>query len=197
MEAQMVPISALQHYVYCPRQCALIHLEQTYEENIYTLRGNRAHERVHDMGSETSRGRRVLRGVPLWSERLGLVGKSDVIEVAEDGSLVPIEHKVGPRKERMADDVQVCAQALCIEEMTGRRVLRAAIYHHASKRRRDVDLTPDLRTTTERVARLVHEQFQMLHVPPPVADARCRKCSLLDACMPHAVAALARKTHDL
>ena len=117
-ELLQVPISALQHYVYCPRQCALIHVEQTFDDSVFTQRGQQLHERAHEASSETVDGVRVERAVPLWSERLGLVGVADVVEF--DGPVVrPVEYKAGRRKPGRHDDVQVCAQALCLEEMLG------------------------------------------------------------------------------
>src|SRR3954470_4175210 len=112
-----VPISAIEHYSYCPRQCALIHVEQTFDENVYPIRGNLAHERV-DAAEETVRSDvRVARSVPLWSERYGLRGKADLVEFRADGPY-PVEYKVGARRGRHAD-LQLCAQALCLEEMLG------------------------------------------------------------------------------
>ncbi|MGY4706961.1 CRISPR-associated protein Cas4 [Candidatus Bipolaricaulota sp. J31] len=124
----LVPISALQHYVYCPRQCALIHVEQIWEENIYTLRGRRAHERVEIPEGIVREGVRVEYALPLWSQRLGLVGRADVVEFP-DGVPYPVEHKVGPRRARHADEVQLCAQALCLEEMLGVRVPKGALFY--------------------------------------------------------------------
>jgi CRISPR-associated exonuclease Cas4 len=121
-----VPISAIEHYSYCPRQCALIHVEQVFEENVFTIRGRLAHERV-EQGEETSAsGVRVFRDVPLWSERLGLRGKADVVEMRPEGPY-PVEYKVGKRHGAHAD-LQLCAQALCLEEMLASTVERGAIF---------------------------------------------------------------------
>lgn len=186
-DSESVPISALQHYVYCPRQCALIHLEQVWEENLFTLRGRRTHENVDLPHDYTAEGVRVELAVPLWSERLGLIGRADVVEFLPDGTPYPVEYKAGPRRARRADEVQLCAQALCLEEMLGRPVLRGALYHHGSRRRREVRFTPELRSQVERVVLDVRRLLQIGSMPPPAADERCRDCSLVDACMPFAL----------
>lgn len=180
-------ISALEHYSYCPRQCALIHVEQVFDENLYTLRGRRVHERTHDPESAVEEGVRVERGLSLFSERLGLVGKADVVEFRLDGTLYPVEYKSGPRRESRHDDVQLCAQAMCLEEMLGRDVTRGAVYHYASRRRREVVFDPELRSLTEETIQEVRRMLITATVPPPVADVRCPKCSLFDACMPFAL----------
>ncbi len=188
-EDELVMISALEHYSYCPRQCALIHVEHVYDENLYTLRGNRAHERAHDPDESASEeGIRVERGMPLFSERLGIVGKADVVEFDASGTPYPVEYKTGPRKENRHDDIQLCAQAHCLEEMLGREVPRGAVFHHSSRRRREVLFEGKLREVTEETIRVVREMISTSTVPPPVADARCPKCSLFDACMPFTLA---------
>lgn len=187
-----VPISALQHYSYCPRQCALIHMEQTFDENLYTLRGRAVHEQVDTPESRLEEGVRVERALPLYSRRLGLVGKADVVEFETDGTPYPVEYKHGPRRPSEHDDIQLAAQALCLEEMTGRQVPFGAIYHHSSRRRREVEITPALRDIVERSVPLIQDILQSGRLPPPVADQRCRHCSLRDACQPDAVAAKQR-----
>jgi len=182
-------ISALEHYSYCPRQCALIRVEHVYDENLYTLRGNRAHERAHDPDESASEeGVREERGMPLFSERLGLVGKADVVEFDVSGTPYPVEYKAGPRKENRHDDLQLCAQAFCLEEMLGHDVPRGAVFHHSSRRRREVVFGDTLRELTEETIRAVRGMISTSIVPPPVADARCPKCSLFDACMPFTLA---------
>lgn len=184
MEDEPIPVSALQHYVYCPRQCALIHLEGVWEENLYTLRGRRAHEGVDLPEGMVREGVRVEYALPLFSERLGLVGRADVVEF--HGEIpYPIEHKVGPRRARLADEVQLCAQALCLEEMLGVAVPKGALFYRASRRRREVAFTPELRARVEHTVAAVRALLDSRHLPPPVNDARCRDCSLVDACLPH------------
>src|SRR5438552_3319316 len=113
-----IMISALEHYSYCPRQCALIHQEQTFSENLYTLRGRAVHEQVDEPEAVVEKGVRVERALPLWSNRLGLVGKADVVEFRGE-TPYPVEYKHGPPREKEHDELQLCAQALCLEEMTG------------------------------------------------------------------------------
>lgn len=186
-----VPISALEHYSYCPRQCALIHVEQTFEENVYTIRGRIAHERVDTGVDEERPGVRVLRGPALWSERLGLRGKADVVELRPGRPPFPVEYKAGRRRPPHAD-VQLCAQALCLEEMLGTAVPMGAIYSHAERRRHTVRLGDALRERTERVVSEVREQLRSQRLPPAVDDARCPPCSLVHACLPHVAARPAR-----
>ncbi|QBQ55266.1 CRISPR-associated protein Cas4 [Nitrosococcus wardiae] len=187
-----VPISALQHYSYCPRQCALIHMEQTFDENLYTLRGRAVHEQVDMSESRLEEGMRIERALPLYSRCVGLVGKADVVEFAVDGTPYPVEYKHGPRRSSEHDDIQLAAQALCLEEMTGREVSVGAIYHHSSRRRREVAITPALRDRVKSMVPKIRDMLRTGQLPPPVADERCRHCSLKDSCQPHTVAAKQR-----
>lgn len=182
-----VMISALQHYAYCPRQCALIHVEQTFDENVFTLRGHRVHVKVNVPEYELIEGVRVDRALPLWSHKLGLTGVADVVEFLADGTPYPVEYKSGPRKPREADEIQLCAQAMCLEEMFGRSVPAGAIFHHASRRRRDVQLDVSLRSMVVATIQEVRQLLKISRLPPPVADERCPDCSLLETCMPHTV----------
>lgn len=186
-------ISALQHHSYCPRQCALIHVEKVFDENIYTLRGQRVHERAHESEGSLEDGVRVERGLSLFSDRLGLIGKSDVVEFRTGEAPYPVEYKSGPRRGSIHDDIQLCAQALCLEEMLERDVPRGAVYHYASRRRREVVFDEELRFVTEETVREVRYLLATSTVPSPVADARCPKCSLFDACMPFAIAGVERE----
>ncbi|MBI5135700.1 MAG: CRISPR-associated protein Cas4 [Nitrospirae bacterium] len=187
-EASLVPISALQHFAYCPRQCALIHVEQVFDENLYTLRGRAVHRLVDEPESRLERGVRVERALPLFSPRLGLVGKADVVEFLSDGTPYPVEYKHGRRRPSDHDDLQLAAQALCLEEMTGKPVPAGAIFHHSSRRRREVTITPALRGRVEQATDEVRRMLQAKKLPRPPADERCRHCSLLDACQPYLVA---------
>lgn len=188
-EAELVPVSALQHYVYCPRQCALIHVEQAFDDNVHTLRGRRVHERVDEGGVEITEGVRVERSLPIWSERLGLIGKADLVEFGAGGTPYLVEYKHGRIKKKSlnADAVQLCAQALCLEEMTGRDVPHGAVYYFSSRRRREVDFTPELRAGTERVIRETRALLLSPGLPLPFNDKRCRECSLHEQCMPEMV----------
>jgi CRISPR-associated exonuclease Cas4 len=190
-DADLVLISALEHFSYCPRQCALIHLDQAWDENLYTLRGRHAHERVDAADAERRDDLRVERALPLWSDRLGLVGKADVVEF-HGGAPYPVEYKHGGRRRHEHDDLQLCAQALCLEEMTGRPVPRGAVFHHGSRRRREVAFTADLRARTEQAVREVRALLRGRCLPQPVNDARCDNCSLRPSCLPGMVADAAR-----
>lgn len=181
-----VAISSLEHYSYCPRQCALIHVEQTWDENLYTIRGRHAHERVEAGQPSMSDGVRTLRDLPVWSERYGLRGKVDVLEL-RDGQPLPVEYKVG-RPHGHHALLQLCAQALCLEEMLGMDVPRGAIYYHALRRRVDVELDASLREETLQAAAAVRQMLREQLLPPAPNDARCPKCSLLHSCLPSVVA---------
>ncbi len=183
-DADLIPVSALNQYAYCPRRCALIHVERTFEENIYTMRGRELHERTDDLGASDYEGSaRIERALPLWSTRLGLIGKADVVEFHGDIPY-PVEYKSGPRKQHENDDLQLCAQAMCLEEMTGRAVPRGAIFHHKSRRRREVIFTSHLRQHVEETVKAVRALLADTRLPPPVHDRRCDKCSLKESCMP-------------
>jgi CRISPR-associated exonuclease Cas4 len=182
-DADLVMISALQHWSYCPRQCGLIHLDQAWDENLYTLRGRAVHQAVDAPDGEWERGVRVERALPLWSDRLGLVGKADVVEF-RDGAPFPVEYKHGPRRSRRHDDLQLAAQALCLEEMFGRPVPRGAVFQHGSRRRREVAITADLRAAVEQAVAAVRAMLRSGRLPPAVNDERCDKCSLRDSCLP-------------
>jgi CRISPR-associated exonuclease Cas4 len=186
-DADLVLVSALEHWSYCPRQCALIHLDQVWDENLYTLRGRHAHEKVDAPDAELRDGVRVERALPIWSDRLGIVGKADVVEYHGDIPY-PVEYKHGNRRRREHDDLQLCAQALCLEEMSGRPVPCGAVYHHSSRRRREVAFTEALRARTEHAILEVRAMLRNQRLPPPVNDARCDNCSLRESCLPAVVA---------
>ena len=181
-----VMISALEHWSYCPRQCALIHVEQTFDENLYTLRGRAVHKKVDEPKAEEQAGMRIERALPLWSKALGLVGKGDVVEFHGE-TPYPVEYKHGPHREQEHDDLQLCAQALCLEEMTGQPVPRGAIYHHSSRKRRVVEFTPGLRARVVEVTEAIRAMLQAKRLPPPVNDQRCTHCSLQESCMPSVI----------
>jgi CRISPR-associated exonuclease Cas4 len=182
-DADLVMISALQHYSYCPRQCGLIHLDQAWDENLYTLRGRGVHDLVDTPEGEWEYGVRVERALPLWCDRLGLIGKADVVEF-RDGTPFPVEYKHGPRRQRQHDDLQLVAQAICLEEMFGVPVARGAIFHHGSRRRREVAVTPTLRRALAEAVAAVRAMLRTRKLPPAVNDARCDKCSLRESCLP-------------
>ena len=184
-----IMLSALQHWSYCPRQCALIHLEQAFDENVHTMRGNAVHERVDTAGFETFEGVRSERALPVWSERFGLIGKCDVVEFHPDGRIYPVEYKHGKKRVQTHDDLQLAAQAMCLEEMFGRPVTAGAIYHHTSRRRREVAFTPELCQQVEATVAAIRAMLTSGKLPPPANDARCKECSLNEICQPQAMAA--------
>ena len=181
-------LSAIEHYSYCPRQYALIHIEQAFDHNVHTKRGDAVHERVDDPGVELREGMRIERALPVWSERLGLIGKCDIVEFDRDGTPYPIEYKHGPKRVKEHDDLQLAAQALCLEEMTGKAVHKGAIYHFTSRRRREVMISDALREQVNAVISSIRAALRASALPPPVNDRRCDQCSLKEICQPAAVA---------
>lgn len=187
----LVPISALQHFLFCERQCALIHVEGAWADNALTVEGSHLHEKAHEGPSETRGGVRVVRGLWLRSERLGLVGKADVVEfhAAADGTArpFPVEYKRGRPKAHDADRVQLCAQALCLEEMLKQEVPAGALFYGATHRREDVVLSDDLRARTESAVARVRAIIIEGRTPLARREAKCDACSLEDLCLPRAL----------
>lgn len=183
----LIPISAIEHHVYCPRQSALIHVDGVWSDNAHTVRGSRGHRRVDSGAHKRERERLVLRGIPLWSERLGLTGRADAVEVHKDETLVPVEYKIG-RRHGSAADLQLCAEALCLEEMIGSSVPVGFLWLASPRRRMIVRMDPDLRARTETVIEEIRAFFGSKTLPPAVDDARCPECQLLAHCMPGLVA---------
>jgi len=183
-------ISALAHYSYCPRRCALIHVEHLFDENLFTLKGQRLHERADQPATRNERGIRVERALPLWNDRLGLVGQADVVEW-RDGRPYPVEYKSGKPKNTRHGSYQLCAQAMCLQEMTGIDVPEGALFFFESRERIPIPFTADLveevLLAIEEVRKITERTQPQSELPSPVADNRCRNCSLLDACMPFAV----------
>lgn len=194
-EPDPLPLSALQHWAYCPRQCGLIHLEQAFDDNVHTLRGHAVHAQVDQPGMELRRGLRIERALPLWSDRLCLVGKADVVEFEPDNSPYPVEYKHGSRHKAAdigaCDDLQLAAQAVCLEEMTGHGVAEGALYYASSRRRRIVPITDALRLQVAETAQAVRAMLASGRLPPPTDDVRrCKGCSLHERCQPEALARL-------
>lgn len=187
VDIEPVMISALEHYSYCPRQCALIHIEQTFDENIYTLRGQMAHERVDQTIVRNEEDIRVERGLSLWSQRLGLVGKADAVEF-HDTTPYPVEYKLGKQRKWQYEAIQVCAQALCLEEMTGNPVPKGAIYYCSSRVRREIIFDTQLREAVVQTTEAVRTMLKSMILPSAVNDQRCEKCSLIESCLPNIVA---------
>jgi len=188
METDPIAISALQHWAYCPRQCGLIHLEQAFADNLHTARGQAVHHLVDEPGYEMRAGVRVERALPLWSDRLGLIGKADLVEFHPDGTIFPVEFKHGRKRQKAHDDIQLAAQAMCLEEMLDNPVPTGAIFHASSRRRREVAITPELRRRVEETAAAIRAMLASGVLPLPANDSRCKECSLKDICQPDAVA---------
>lgn len=181
-----LPLSALQHWLFCPRQCALIHVERLWEENQLTAEGRVLHERTDGGVHESREGMRVLRSAHVASTRLGVHGVADVVEM-HGARPYPVEYKRGRPKAHRADEVQLCAQGLCLEEMTAQDVPEGALFYGARRRRQRVVFDPDLRDLTARVAAEARAAMAAGHLPLPVYDpARCEGCSMNGLCRPQA-----------
>lgn len=190
---ELVLISALEHWSYCPRQCGLIHVEQVFDENRYTQRGKRVHERIDGGVAGTERGDRQLRSITLWSDRLGLIGKSDLVE-QRGKTVMPVETKSGSaaRRDWRHESVQLCAQAICLEEMLGVEISTGAIYSAADRARTTIVFTEELRGMVEQGTMAIRAMIRDQQMPAAVNDARCKKCSLLETCAPAIAARPAR-----
>jgi CRISPR-associated exonuclease Cas4 len=187
-EDDLIQLSALQHYVFCQRQCALIHIEQVWSESGLTAEGRIMHEKVHEQDRESRGNVRIEYGVPLRSLRLGLIGKADVVEFRRIGKDTwqpfPVEYKRGKPKLDHCDMIQLCAQALCLEEMLSVSILKGAIFYGRTRRRLDVSFDDALRRETEDAAKGAHKLIASGMTPPPVYEKRCKSCSLIDECLP-------------
>lgn len=210
-EDELLPISALPQLVYCERRCALMHNEGLWEDNRFTVLGTELHRRTHEGPDEQRNGVRVCRGLPLRSLRLGLIGIADVVEFPLENTPdpldwleaesppdlspvrqprpsapFPVEYKRGKPKADRSDEVQLCAQALCLEEMLGVTVPRGALYYGKPRRRHPVEFTESLRNETERLALRLHGLVDSGRTPLAHYEAKkCRACSLVDSCLPH------------
>ena len=212
-EEDLLPLSAIQHLAFCERRCALIHLEGIWDENVMTAEGQQMHQRSDESDSEMRAGVRIARAVRLRSLRLGLAGKADVVEFrhVEEGSQggcslagvpgrwrpFPVEHKRGKARPERSYETQVCAQALCLEEMLGVDIPEGALFYGKTRRRTPVPFTPALRAETERLALRLHELVAAGETPPAQYEKRCRSCSLIDLCMPKTAAPTGRATRYL
>jgi CRISPR-associated exonuclease Cas4 len=203
-EDDLLPLSGLQHMAFCERQWALIHIEQQWEENPLTAEGRVLHEHVHEAGSESRKTLVVVRGLPLHSFRLGVSGQADAVEFraarhddAEGVQLEgksgrwlpsPVEYKRGKPKKAICDLVQVCAQALCLEEMFGIAIPGGALFYARPRRRQEVAFTPELRGQTERLCARMWDLYGRRETPPPVYTRGCESCSLKNICLPRTLA---------
>jgi len=193
-EDDLLPLSGLQHLFFCERQCALIHVEQLWTENLFTAEGRIMHEKVHEEERVCRGNIRIEHGMPLRSLRLGLVGKADVVEfhreeAPSDGwRPFPVEYKRGKPKGDDCDKVQLCAQALCLEEMLNVTVPSGALFYGKTRRRLDVMFDERLRSKTEAAAKRLHRLIASGKTPSPVWGPKCKQCSMLHLCMPEVLA---------
>jgi CRISPR-associated exonuclease Cas4 len=185
-EDDLLPLSALQHLLYCPRQCALIHIERLWAENVLTVQGRQLHDKAHAGGGESRRQLRTARGLMVRSLKLGIWGQADVVEFHQ-AVLFPVEYKRGRPKKHDADCVQLCAQAMCLEEMLQTSIPAGALFYGRTRRRQEVLFDPPLRQLTlDAIARL-HELIASGRTPPAVYDSvKCDRCSLKGLCLPEA-----------
>lgn len=194
-EDEYLPLSALQHIVFCKRQCALIHVEQLWLENKLTAEGRIIHERV-DRGDSSEKGKvRIEYSLPIKSSLLGVTGKADVVEFYKQNTKwipYPVEYKRGKSKKDNCDKVQLCAQAICLEEMTKVKVEKGSLFYGKTKRREDVEFTDSLREETLKAAKELHEMFRQGKTPKPEYSKKCDTCSFIDVCIPKALSSSAK-----
>lgn len=196
-EEDYLMLSGIQHFAFCQRQWALIHIEQQWAENYKTTAGELMHKKAHDEGSFEKRGSLlIVRGLRIASHELGLSGQCDVVEFHEseegidifgyDGKWipVPIEYKHGTPKENNADELQLCAQAFCLEEMFQTSISGGSLYYGENRRRSRVEFTEELRSATKETARKMHEMFRRGHTPNVKTSKKCKSCSLANLCLP-------------
>jgi CRISPR-associated exonuclease Cas4 len=187
--AEIIAVSALNQYAYCPRRCALIFMDHEFVDNIHTQRGTDEHDRAdqsfHVCDAE---GVRLEYALPVWSRRLGLSGRCDVVEFHPDGTVYPVEYKHGKKQKWLNDDMQLAAQAICLEEMLNITIERGAIFHKGSMQRREVEFVPALRQQVEETAAAIHTLLGSGYLPLPIDNQRCPECSLKNICLPAVVA---------
>lgn len=182
-EEALIPLSALQHYLFCPRQCALIHVEQLWAEDRATAEGRALHERADTAPPERRQGVKILRALTLRSFSIGVTGKADVVEM-HGSQPYPVEYKRGRPKAHRADEVQLCAQAICLEEMFGCSVPQGALFYGATRRRLEVTFDAELRALTSDIALRTRAMLEAGQTPPPIPKPGCDHCSLRDLCVP-------------
>ncbi|MEW6418061.1 MAG: CRISPR-associated protein Cas4 [Nitrospirota bacterium] len=186
-EEDFIHLAALNQYLYCPRRCALIHIEQLWDENLFTAEGRIMHDKA-DTANRESRGNvRIEYGVPIRSLKLGLIGKADVVEFhKQDDKWIPfpVEYKRGKPKMDDCDKVQLCAQAICLEEMLNVEIKSGALFYGRTRRREDVVFDEKLRLETEDAANKAHELIESGTTPKAEYSKKCKKCSLYELCMP-------------
>jgi CRISPR-associated exonuclease Cas4 len=181
---QLLPISALQHLIFCERQCALIHVEQLWAENSLTIEGRQLHEKAHDGRPETRGDVKITRGLWLKSNQLGLIGQADVVEFHKNGTVTPVEYKRGKPKKDDSDRVQICAQAMCLEHMLDVTIDAGQLYYGTRKRRTDVPLDQPLRDITQTTINRLQQMIRNRETPTANRMKKCDKCSLVELCLP-------------
>jgi CRISPR-associated exonuclease Cas4 len=188
VDQRLIPLSALQHFAFCPRQCALIHNEQVWSDNYLTAHGQLLHQRVDSGEPETRKGIRFERAVQVNAPLLGLTGKLDLVEFERaTGCFTPVEYKRGKVKPDDWDEIQLCAQALCLEEMTGKTVTQGALWYWQTRRRESVELGDAIRERTMAVIAEVAVLFASGRTPKAQYGKHCKACSLIDLCNPQLV----------
>jgi CRISPR-associated exonuclease Cas4 len=188
MDVRLIPLSALQHYAFCPRQCALIHNEQAWADNYLTAQGNLLHKRVDSGEPETRNGIRFERAVMVSAVHLGLTGKLDLMEKdLKTGKLTPVEYKKGKAKSDNWDKIQLCAQCLCLEEMTGKTVNEGYLWYWKTRKREYVAFDDKLRQETLDIINKVRLIFISGGLPKPKYEKKCQACSLIDICNPKVI----------
>ena len=198
-EEDFIQLSALQHYMFCPRQCALIHIEQAWAENILTAQGQLMHKKAHETKYEKRTNMITARGLRLFSKELGLSGQTDIVEfhksvTSEPGCKLvgfsgrwnpfPVEYKHGKPKQDHSDEVQLCAQAICLEEMLDTKIPQGAIFYGKNRRRHPVRFSEELRALTEDTTQKIHEMFRTGKTPKAEYTKKCESCSLIEQCLP-------------
>lgn len=192
-EDDYIQLSSLQHYVFCPRQCGLIHVEDVWTDNVFTVRGEILHEKVDTDTYETRGTLKTVRGLRIHSQRLGIVGRCDVVEFskskdkADATEVLPVEFKSGQPKDDISDKVQLCAQVLCLEEMLNTTIQRGAFFYGKIRRRQVIEIDEQLRSDTENIIASVHEIVSKKLVPAAKYSEKCRNCSLEETCIPKAM----------
>ncbi len=189
-EDDFIMISALQHYIFCPRQCALIHIDDVWQENLFTVRGELLHEKVDTDSYETRGDVKTVRGLRIHSFKYGLVGRCDVVEFKQTSKgkeIFPVEFKAGQPKEDISDKVQLCAQVFCLEEMLNTQINKASFFYGKIRRRDVIQIDDQLRTQTEEVINKVRSLISEKRIPIIEYSAKCRNCSLIKVCQPKAL----------
>ncbi|MEW6536430.1 MAG: CRISPR-associated protein Cas4 [Candidatus Auribacterota bacterium] len=181
---QIVPISALEHYLYCPRQCALIHNEGVFTDNVLTISGKLDHQRVDDVNCFYEHNARRETSFPVFSHIYGIIGVVDVVEFQSNGTIYPVDHKHGRKVLWQQAAVQLCAYALCLEEMFNVSINKGAIYHASSKKRSEVAMEEKLRMKTATAIIETRNIIVSGVLPPPHYGSICKNCSLISDCMP-------------